>query len=284
MNTDNQAALQPQPVNGTPPQTAIAAPKSSATPDEAAFALLQRRARLLASGTVAIPPDYQNNIPNVITAMELAERIGASVIAVMQHMHVIHGKPGWSASFLIATVNSCGRFTPLRFRFQGAEGTDEWGCRAYAKDRESGEECVGSLITIAVAKKEGWYGKRDSKWQTIPEQMLMYRAAAFWTRVYAPELSLGMQTVEEVRDVHGYDVGELPAAITPRSSKDLEAALMNTAPKTEEVKDAVVVPAEAPTEPAKPGTKKAKPIAKVDPTTGEVTEGEVDRGDDPNRY
>ena len=33
----------------------------------------------------------------------------------------------------------------------------------------------------------------------MPEQMFMYRAAAFWQRIYAPELSLGMQTIDETR-------------------------------------------------------------------------------------
>ena len=38
----------------------------------------------------------------------------------------------------------------------------------------------------------------------MPRQMLMYRAASFWTSVYAPELSMGMRTVEESQDM-GYD-------------------------------------------------------------------------------
>ena len=31
--------------------------------------------------------------------------------------------------------------------------------------------------------------------------MLQYRSAAFFQRTYAPEISMGMQTVEEIRDV-----------------------------------------------------------------------------------
>jgi len=112
----------------------------------------------------------------------------------------IHGKPTWSASFLIATVNSCGRFSPMRFRWVGKEGTDEWGCRAFAVERESNLELVGALVTIGMAKAEGWYGKNGSKWKTMPEQMLQYRAAAFWCRAYAPEIALGMHTSEEIQD------------------------------------------------------------------------------------
>src|SRR6185369_2120746 len=53
----------------------------------------------------------------------------------------------------------------------------------------------------ALAKNEGWSSKNGSKWKTMPEQMLMYRAAAFWGRVYAPEKMLGMHTGDELEDV-----------------------------------------------------------------------------------
>ena len=37
-------------------------------------------------------------------------------------------------------------------------------------------------------------------WQSIPSLMLAYRAYAFFGRVYAPELLMGLQSVEEVAD------------------------------------------------------------------------------------
>lgn len=168
--------------------------------NSAAFETAQRVAKALSQSSI-VPKEYQGNLPNVLVAMEYANRLGASVLAVCQNLDVIHGRPSLRATFLIATVNASGRFTPLRFRFEGEEGADDWGCRAFAKDRDSGEECLGSLITIGLAKAEGWYGKSGSKWKTIPEQMLMYRAAAFWTRVYAPEISMGLHTTDEIEDM-----------------------------------------------------------------------------------
>lgn len=164
---------------------------------ENSFKAAQRMAMALAQSTL-VPKNYRDNIADCLIAIELANRTGASVPMVLQNLDIIHGRPSWRSTFLIATVNACGRFSPLRYRFEGAEGQDDWGCRAVARDREDGEECEGPLVTIAMAKKEGWYQKSGSKWQTLPELMLRYRAAAFWTRVYAPELSLGMLTSEEV--------------------------------------------------------------------------------------
>lgn len=167
-----------------------------------AFETANRMAAALCASTM-VPDAYrgQANIGNCLIALDVANRLGASPLAVMQHMVPVHGRPSWSSTFLIGTVNSCGRFTPLRFQMEGTPNTDSWGCRAIARDRSTKEDLVGTLITIAMAKAEGWHGRNGSKWRTMPEQMLQYRAAAFWTRLYAPELSLGMQTQEEVIDI-----------------------------------------------------------------------------------
>jgi hypothetical protein len=171
------------------------------------FELLQRAAKLLASSSL-VPKDYQNNIPNCVIAMNMSGRIGADPLMVMQNLVVVHGKPTWSSQFLISTVNTCGRFTSLRYEFFGVPNTDAWGCRAWAIEKATGEKLVGTDITIGIAKKEGWYGKNGSKWQSIPQQMLMYRAGSWWTRAYAPELSMGLHTAEELRDVYDAEAAE----------------------------------------------------------------------------
>lgn len=171
--------------------------------DSAGFELAQRAAKCLAASSL-VPKEYQNNLPNCIIALNMAARMGADPLMVMQNLVVVHGKPTWSSQFLIATVNTCGRFSALRYEFFGDKANDTWGCRAFAIERATNEKLVGSDITIAIAKKEGWYGKSGSKWQSMPQQMLMYRAGAWWTRAYAPELSMGLQTAEERADVIDY--------------------------------------------------------------------------------
>jgi hypothetical protein len=204
-----------------PPSRAI-----SAFSSVEGFETAQRMAKSLAASTL-VPKDYQNNIPNVLIAMELASRIGASVFMVMQNLDIIHGRPGWRSQFLIGTVNTNGRFTPIRFEWTGARGQKDWACRAVAKDRRTGEECVGAWITWQMVQDEGWLAKSGSKWKTMPEQMFMYRAGAFWTRVYAPEVGLGMQTADEIIDTTGIDATEMPIGMAPGNTKSLEAALLN---------------------------------------------------------
>ena len=164
------------------------------------FELIQRAGKALAQSSL-IPKDYQNNLPNCVIALEMAQRIGASPLMVMQNLYVVYGRPSWSAKFLIACFNQCGRFSALRYEWLGAEGKDTWGCRAWAVERSTNEKIIGPTITIELAKKEGWYDKSGSKWKTIPGLMLMYRSAAWLVNTHAPELSMGLNTTDEMGDV-----------------------------------------------------------------------------------
>lgn len=169
--------------------------------DASHFEHAQRVGKALAASSL-VPDTYSGNLANVLIALDVANRIGASPLAVMQSLYIVHGRPAWSASFLIATVNACGRFTPIRYEIQGDDPADKaYRVRAIAKDRESGEVCEGPWIGWSMVKAEGWSEKKGSKWQSMPGLMFMYRAAAFWTRIYAPELSLGIRTAEEEIDV-----------------------------------------------------------------------------------
>jgi hypothetical protein len=167
--------------------------------DLQSFELAQRVAKLFSASSL-VPKDYQGNLPNCVIALNMAARIGADPMMVMQNLYVVHGRPGWSAQFMIATFNACGRFSSIRYEFDGQDGSDDWRCRAWAVEKETGERIEGAWVSIGLAKKEGWYGKNGSKWQTMPMQMLQYRAASWFIRAYAPEIAMGIQTVDEVRD------------------------------------------------------------------------------------
>jgi len=161
------------------------------------------RIGMMLSKTSLVPETYrgEGNVGNCVIALEMANRIGANVISVMQNMYIVHGRPAWSSQFLISCVNASRKFTPLRYAMQGEEGTDSWGCRAWAIDK-SGEKLESPLVTIGMAKAEGWYNRKGSKWLTLPELMMRYRSATFFTRLYAPELTMGIMTDDEVNDIN----------------------------------------------------------------------------------
>ena len=170
---------------------------SITTAETAAFELVQRQAKMLASSTL-VPKEFQNNMANCAIGLNIAKRLGADPFMVLQNIDVIHGRPSFRATFLIAMVNASGRFSPIKFKLEG-EGQDRT-CYAYATDKSSGETVEGPVVSMAMAKAEGWSTKSGSKWLTMPELMLRYRSAAFFARLYAPDITLGMQTAEEVED------------------------------------------------------------------------------------
>lgn len=165
------------------------------------FELMQRIAKAFAASDL-VPKQYQGNLPNCMIALDMAQRIGANPLQVMQNLYVVHGTPGWSSKFLIATVNTCGRFSTMRYEWKGEPGEEGFGCRAWAIEKATGERLDGIWVTWKMVNAEGWANKNGSKWRTMEDQMFIYRAASFWQRAYAPELGMGLQTEEELQDVY----------------------------------------------------------------------------------
>ena len=176
------------------------------------FSATQRMAAVYAkSGFIPDSYKFKNGqlvsedvvLANCTIALDMATRMGANPLMVMQNLYIVHGQPSFSSKFLIACINSSKRFSPLRYEFRGEENTDDYACRvvAYeANDTKHKDPLAGDWISIGMAKAEGWMNKKGSKWMTMPSQMLRYRAAAFWQRTYCPEISMGLITSEEVND------------------------------------------------------------------------------------
>lgn len=204
--------------------------------------LMQRAATMLSCSTL-VPPSYravnvdkktnqpiknESALSNCVLALNMAQRIGADPLMIMQNLYIVEGRPGWSSQFVISSINACGKFSPLRFKMEDmGEKEVEWkttrwvdgpngrrmpkeevhkakirnkACTAWAIEKATGDKIEGPTVSMETAVEEGWYGKNGSKWQTMPEVMLRYRAASFFGKLYAPELLMGLQTAEEVRD------------------------------------------------------------------------------------
>ena len=228
-------------------QLAIAQPQQvTAFTSIQGFEAAQRMASCLVSSDL-VPEQYRgkDKIGNALIALEMSQRIGASPLAVMQNLHIIHGRPSWSSTFIIAALNSCGRFSPIRFRVEGTG--DDARCWAWCYDKTTGEVLEGPQSSIAMAKAEGWMSKNGSKWRTMPDLMLRYRAAAFFGRLYAPDVLSGMQTTEEVADV--IDVEAVPS---PRAAAVASINARIAAPQAPAVEVVEAAP-----EPSAPAPKKS---------------------------
>ena len=154
-----------------------------------------------------VPENYRNKPMDCTIAVDMANRMGVSPMMVMQNLYVVKGKPTWSGQACMSMIRGSKEFKNVRPIYTGERNTDTWGCYIQAEYRDTGEKIKGTEVTIAMAKQEGWYSKKDkygnetSKWQSIPEQMLAYRAAAFFARVYIPNSLMGVYVEGESEDI-----------------------------------------------------------------------------------
>ena len=162
------------------------------------FMMATQMAKALASSTV-VPKEYQGNFSNGLVAIEIAQRLRTSPLMVMQNLNVIQGRPSWSAQFLIAMVNGSGKYD---MELQFDEKTDKDGkpfsCQCWTERK--GRKVTGIVVDMDMAKAEGWVQKNGSKWKTMPQVMLRYRAASFFARMNCPELTLGYYSQDEIID------------------------------------------------------------------------------------
>ena len=202
------------------------------------FELLQRQAKMFSSSSL-VPQQFQGeqNFGNAIIALEMAQRMNASPLMVMQNLYIVYGNPGWSSKFLIATFNQCGRFEAIKYKETGKKGTDSQGIIAYTREKGSDEIIQGPEVTILIAKQEGWYDKKGSKWKTMPDQMLRYRAAAWLIRTTAPEISMGLQTTDEIIDVEG-NVSDVMDDVTTTIEHNANSEVIDVEPSTPTFVDA----------------------------------------------
>ena len=202
------------------------------------FELLQRQAKMFC-GSSLVPQQFQGeqNFGNAIIAFEMAQRMNASPLMVMQNLYIVYGNPGWSSKFLIATFNQCGRFEAIKYKETGKKGTDSQGIIAYTREKGSDEIIQGPEVTILIAKQEGWYDKKGSKWKTMPDQMLRYRAAAWLIRTTAPEISMGLQTTDEIIDVEG-NVSDVMDDVTTTIEHNANSEVIDVEPSTPTFVDA----------------------------------------------
>lgn len=159
---------------------------------------------------------------NAMIALELASRLQTSVFMVMQHLYIIQGRPAFSSQFIIAAIQACGRFSALKYKKRYDQNGKITGCRAYATELSSGDTIEGPEVTMEMAKEEGWLTKNGSKWRTMPEVMMTYRAASFFGRLYAPDVMMGFRSDDEVVESE-----QAAATITPMPARVDKTAELN---------------------------------------------------------
>lgn len=223
---------------------------------------------------------------NCFIALNMAFRLKADPLMVMQNMKPIMGSPSLSAQFIIALINNSGRFEELKFEFvskgnikdvaytdyenaqtqQGkwykkavekkfAGPVENLACVCWTTRKGEKERIEGPEVSILMAIQEGWYTKNGSKWPNMTRLMLSYRAATQWKSINAPHITMGLPSTEELVDVRPIEEAEF---------EDMTSQVKQAAKARETVK------IEVPQQEEALNTVTSEMGTKVDAETGEV--------------
>ena len=202
------------------------------------FLMATQMAKALAQSDI-VPKAFQGKWANCLIAIEQANRLKMSPMMVMQNMYVVYGSPSWSSKFLIAMINNSGKYDqPLRFREELKNGKP-FACTAWTT--QNGEVVEGMTIDMDIAKAEGWVDKNGSKWKTMPQLMLRYRAASFFSNFNCPEITMGIYTQEEVEDSGGFkeNLADVIADVQEKALEKIESEPVEIQPPTQEAVEPV---------------------------------------------
>ncbi|MBT8085990.1 MAG: recombinase RecT [Woeseia sp.] len=151
-----------------------------------------------------VPAHFKQRPADVFVTLQLAWRLNIDPMTALQSVYIVQGRPGLSASLVIALANRSGLFKgPITFEKTGKGNA--LSVTANAELVATGQ-IVSATVDMALAQAEKW--TKNDKYRTMPEHMLIYRAATWLVRRYAPEVLLGMQTNEELRDIVAADTAE----------------------------------------------------------------------------
>lgn len=178
--------------------------------------------------------DKEATIGAAIIVLDLAQRMNLGALEVAQSIYIIHGKPSFETKFLVARLNSSGL---LKGRLNTILSPDGQSAHCEAVDAQTGQLLRGTTITMDMARREGWLSKNGSKWQTMPELMMKYRAQSFFINEFFPEVKYGLKTSDEAEDTN--EIKETPKAEQPQNLNEfLAKAAQKKAEPAEEIIEA----------------------------------------------
>jgi hypothetical protein len=216
------------------------------SPQRESYAIMKDQARLF-SVSKLLPEAVRGNSPdeamaNCLIALQMAQAMNELPFMVMQNIHIVKGKAGFAAQFMIARANASGVFKGRINWDVDKSDANNLSVTAYAYLSDTGER-VEFTVDMKMAQAEQW--TKNEKYKSIPELMLRYRSATFLVRLYCPDVMLGYRTADELEDM-----SDMLTPTTPTLTGDM-------------LKD------------------QARPVAEPEVVEGEVVEPEPPSGDGP---
>lgn len=182
-----------------------------------------------------VPKEHRGKPGNVLVCMQFAEELGMPILAALQNVAVINGKPSIWGDMALALVRKHPDCLGV------VETFDDRSMTARCEVRRRGqEEPIVSEFSLEDAKRAGLAGK-PGPWKQYPKRMLQMRARGFALRDSFPDALKGVITAEEAMDYPPQSSPRVTATARPAKPAGVAAALEAVEANTEPEPDPAAV-------------------------------------------
>lgn len=211
--------------------------------DPETLANMQRMAEAMATARITVPKHLAGSPGDCLAIVMQAAQWQMNPFAVAQKTHVVNGALGYEAQLVNAVVSASSLLaTRIQYAFEG-----DWkGCNGKADKSDERAVVVSATLvneqqprTLRVSMAQVGDVRNSPLWVSDPRQQLAYLATKRWARLHAPDVMLGVYSVDELQDVPERAMG--PAEVVPMSP---------TTSRTEAVKARLAARAAPPPPPA----------------------------------
>lgn len=202
----------------SPQQTGVG---RNLTLDAASMSSMVALAKIMSTGKATIPREYQGSEGDCLAVVMQAVQWGMNPFAVAQKTHFISGKIGYEAQLVNSVITALaptkdrlhfewfgdwtkviGKFEVKKnqegkeYRQPGWKLADEegLGVRCWATMKGEDEPRMLELL-LAQART-----RNSTLWADDPRQQLAYLAVKRWSRLYCPDVIMGVYTPDELEE------------------------------------------------------------------------------------
>lgn len=185
--------------------------------DPQTLANMQRMAETMASARITIPKHLAGSPGDCLAIVMQAAQWQMNPFAVAQKTHIVNGALGYEAQLVNAVVSS----SPLLASRISYEWEGDWtGVNGKADKSDARAVLVSATLrgevrprTLRVSMAQVGEVRNSPLWVSDPRQQLAYLATKRWARLHAPDVMLGVYTVDELEESRERAIGQ--AEIVP---------------------------------------------------------------------
>lgn len=149
-----------------------------------------------------VPEHLRQKPGDCLLVVMQAQRWGMDALSVAQCTSVVHGRLCYEGKLVAAVLYSMGAIEGrLHYKFTGTGADASIKVTGVPRGGNGEPQSVsGSMKDWRTHGKDKNGNATKNAWDTIPEDMLVYRGTRQWARRYAPEALLGIYTPDEFND------------------------------------------------------------------------------------